>query len=583
MIIAVDLFCGAGGTSTGLAIACRKRGIPLDLTAINHWDTAINTHSVNHPSVRHLCEPIELIKPREVVKGHLDLLIASPECTHHSNARGGKPINDQSRATAFRVLEWAEALSPAFVLIENVPEFRTWGPIDAKGKRKRGEKGAIYIQFLEMLRALGYQVEDRILNAADYGDPTTRRRNFVIARRGQAAVPWPAQTHCCPKKLEGLFSDLKPWRPARDIIDFTIESQSIFRRKKPLARKTIERTLAGAMKFGWPEWFLVILRNHMDGRSTDEPIPTIAAGGQHVALASVVLDHPTSNRAKVRSEADPLLTIRPSSSTIQLEEPFLARYNGGEDRTHSVDEPVPVVDCSNRYGAVEAFILPHRKFEWDCQDSIERPLRTIDATNGRQIGVVEGFIVPGSPRTHDIDDPLPTVTAQGHQQLAEPIVERYNGNGGSIPTSEPLPTVTAKDRFAVAEPILVDLCHGNGSEDPSKAARRRSQSLDEPTVGGTCANGKALVEGVIVANDGDGCPFLLKLETGQAFGLDVRLRMLKPKELAAAMSFPPDYQFVGNSGQIVRQIGNAVPVGIAEALCGAILDTCDIGELTVPA
>lgn len=528
-ISVVDLFCGAGGTSTGLDIACAKRNIHLNLTAINHWTRAINTHSVNHPKARHLCEPIEMLKPREVVKGKLHILVASPECTHHSNARGGKPINDQSRSTAFRVVEWTEVLCPDWVLIENVPEFQTWGPTGEDGRPIKAKKGAIFGQYIEMFRAIGYTVDFRVLNAADYGDPTTRRRLFIIARRGNEPVPWPEPSHCDPKKLAAnrmLSEHLKPWKSARDhVIDFSIDSQSIFSRKKPLARKTLERILAGAQRFGWWEPFLVVLRQHMDGKPIDGPVPSIAASGQHVGLA----------------------------------EPIVIRYHKGLAK--STSEPMPTQTGTECFAVAEPFLLPHRKFQIDGADDIDCPMRTIDATNGRRNGVVEPFVVPVThqgerpshsidspvptvttakrgelamveaflvpnfgerdgqdPRTHSAEDPLPTVTATGHQQVVEPMLVQYNGTSDAKTISEPLGVISTKDRFALATPIIVETPEGT-------------------------------------------------------FGLDIRLRMLSPRELASAMSFPADYEFLGNKEEQVRQIGNAVPVGVAEDLLGEILDT----------
>lgn len=613
-ITAVDLFCGAGGTSTGLEQACKERGIELELIAINHWATAIHTHSVNHPKVRHLCEPIELLKPKEVVRGPLNVLIASPECTHHSNARGGKPINDQSRSTAWRVLEWTEALRPDWVLIENVPEFRTWGRLTEGGRPSKARKGGIYVQFLHLFREFGYEIDDRVLNAADYGDPTTRKRLFIVARKqdryNPAPVAWPEPTHCDPKKMTaGTLIDelpLKPWRPAREIIDWSIESRSIFGRKRPLARKTLERIYAGLEKFGGPnaEPFLLVLRQHMDGLSIDGPVPTVAASGNHVGLVT----------------------------------PIVLRYHKGDSRT--VDQPIPTQTQTECFAVVEptAMLLPPRKFRMDNCDDIDLPARTIDGnaktfglvepmvvpqfgqcpaksteeplgaitTTSRGIGVAQGFLTrfnQGANRNHEVNDPLPsvdtanrygvvepviigqggseyagkpksvsdpvgTISTQDHRAVVEPfLVPNYGERDGQDPRvhglQDPVPTIPASGggKFGLTEPFIVDVTHGNGKEDPAKAAARRSDSIDDPMRTITGAHGKALTT-----------PIILETPDGR-FGLDIRLRMLTPRELASAMSFPADYEFLGNKEDQVRQIGNAVPVSIASALTGAILDT----------
>ena len=276
---AADLYCGAGGTSSGLAAACTEIGLNLDLVAVNHWDIAIDTHSTNHPDARHYCSTVDSLDPRKVVPGgKLDLMIAAPECCHHSIARGGRPINDQSRASAWHILRWAELLHVNTILIENVREFRNWGPLTTRGRPIKSRKGETYLAFLQALRSLGYKVEDRILNAADYGDATTRERLFIIARRGRKNIKWPEPSHAKVQKDNQLLDfGLEPWRPAKEIIDWSIEGQSIFTRKRPLKPTTIARIVAGLQKFGGvnAEPFLVMLRGTGTVRSVDRPLPTI--------------------------------------------------------------------------------------------------------------------------------------------------------------------------------------------------------------------------------------------------------------------------------------------------------------------
>lgn len=339
VIHAADLFCGAGGTSTGLLEACKELGLKLKLVAINHWQLAIETHSANHPWADHLCESLDNVDPRKVVpRGHLHLLWASPECTHHSIARGGRPINDQSRATAWHVLRWAEALRIHNILIENVKEFQTWGPLGINGRPLKIRKGETYQAFLQALRSLGYQVEARVLNAADYGDPTTRERLFIQARRGRRLIRWPEPTHT-PDGRQTLWGETQRWRPARDIIDWSIKGESIFNRKRPLAPATMERIAYGLKKFGWPEPFLLVLRNHMDGRSLDEPVPTLAAAGQHIGLVEpfiVPMEHGKDNRR-----------------VCSIDQPFLIKYYGCGENVSSVAEPLDTVTTKERFGLVE--------------------------------------------------------------------------------------------------------------------------------------------------------------------------------------------------------------------------------------
>lgn len=391
MIYAADLFCGAGGTSTGLVNALVELGYSTDdinLLAINHWDVAIATHAENHPWAAHKCENLDNVNPRQIVPGgYLDLLVASPECTHHSRARGGRPINDQSRASAWHVLRWAEALYIKNILIENVPEFMTWGPVDRDGSPIQALRGKTFLAFVESLRSLGYNVDYRVLNAADYGDPTTRKRLFIMASRDNA-VCWPEPSH--GKVSQDMFGKRKPWRSARDIIDWDLPSESIFSRKTPLKPNTMRRIMKGLEKFsGLP--FIVQYHggDHADNRSypVSEPIPTVD----------------TSNRYAVC-------------------QPYIVALNHGSDenRSYSLSNPFPTVTSVDAWGLVEPYLVK----------------------------------MYGSSDAASIDAPLPTVTAQGqHLYLAEPFIVSYYGTGGPKSIDEPLDTVTSKDRFGLVLPL----------------------------------------------------------------------------------------------------------------------------------
>lgn len=313
---AIDLFAGAGGTSTGLALAAGELGAGLDLAAVNHWETAVETHAANHPNARHYCAAIDSLDPRRVAGGRVDLLVASPECTHHSNARGGKPINDQSRASAWCVVRWAEALQPRFVLIENVREFATWGPLDLRGRPMRSRSGETFEAWLGALRAIGYRTSIRVLNCADYGDATTRQRLFVLAWRGRSATaPWPIETHG-----DGdLFGARDRWRAAREVIDWSIPGRSIFERKRQLAEATLARIVDGLRRFGGRhlEPFVLGQQSGSVARPVSEPLPTIATSG-----------------------------------AVSLIEPFLVAYYG-TGRAESVARPVPTITTRDRFALIE--------------------------------------------------------------------------------------------------------------------------------------------------------------------------------------------------------------------------------------
>lgn len=438
----VDMFCGGGGESTGITQAAKQYHFDIKLSAINHWKRAIETHTANYPFAEHYEEPVQNLDPTKVVPGgKLDLLWASPECTHHSNARGGRPRSDQSRATAWEICKWAQELFIGRIIIENVPEFTSWGPLDENGKPIAEKKGTVFNSFIKALESLGYKVEWRVLCAADYGVPTTRRRLFIQAAKAGKKIIWPEPTY-------SENGDILPrWKAAKDIIDWSIPCPSIRNRKKPLAPATMRRIEYGIKKY-WKdsaEPFLAILRGSSTVRSLDKPLPTVTTSGAHYAL------------------------IQPK--------PFLVRYNGGDDRVHSTEEPVPTLDTSNRYAVVQPFIM------------------SIGQTSAKD-------------RSRPIDEPLPTVVTKQEHCIVTPILVEYYGNGKAHSVEEPLPTVTTKDRF-----------------------------------------------GLIVPGE-----------------IDIGFRMLQPHELAAATGFPKGYKFAGNKSEVVKQIGNAVPPGFANALLSAYLE-----------
>jgi DNA (cytosine-5)-methyltransferase 1 len=397
-IYAADLFCGAGGTSQGLLDACTAMGLTLDLIAVNHWDVAIDSHSANHAYAQHYCQSLDNLDPRQLVKnGRLNLLVASPECTHHSLARGGKPRSDQSRSTAWHILRWAEAIYIENIIIENVKEFMSWGPLGADAQPLKSKRGELFQAFITGLKALGYAVEYKILCAADYGDPTTRERLFIIARRGGKKIVWPNATHGRLTTQQHLSSShqLQPWRTARQIIDWSIRGKSIFfDRDKPLAPKTIKRIAAGIKKFATPcEPFLVMLYGNSTVRSLDEPLPTVTADGNHIALCQPFImgvDHYGSNSNQVRSINDPLHTVTTEVRTAIVETFLVAVNHGDKDgKEHS------------------------------------------------------------SSRCRSLDEPFPTVTCERSHALIQAFLIQYNGTSGSYSLDAPLPTVTAKDRFAL--------------------------------------------------------------------------------------------------------------------------------------
>ncbi|MDX2187760.1 MAG: DNA cytosine methyltransferase [Opitutaceae bacterium] len=538
-----DLFCGAGGTSTGAVEALEALGHRVSLTAINHWDVAVATHTENHPGARHFCASLDALNPKELFKeGELDLLWASPECTHHSRARGGKPMQDQSRATAWCVTRWAEALRPRTIMVENVPEFLEWGPLGAHGKPLKSKKGVLFQAWKQTLEAIGYKVDHRIFCAADYGDPTTRRRLFVQCQLGKRRIIWPDPTHSSSKEPD-LFGSRKPWVAAREIIDWAKPGHSIFERKRPLSPKTMKRIWAGLEKFGLKP-FIVPQQSNPTPKSTSEPLPTVTAEGSGPKLVEpfiVAMEH----GGHLRSVDVPLNTISTAKGGAHaIAQAFLVPQHSSNG-PRSVDSPAPTVTTTSRgVGLAQPYLVKLRGTN-DGAD-IEKPAPTVTA-GGQHLALAQPFLIDtahaGERKPLDLNAPLPTVAGnRGAQALVEPHLLPQHGGGVVRPVSEPAPTIATAGAVGLVEPFLVNY-YGTGHAD----------SINDPLAAVTTKERHALVRPVVVVN-------------GERYLLDIRFRMLQPHELAAAQGFRRDYKFAGNKTQVVKQIGNAVPRNLARAL-----------------
>ena len=541
-ILVADLFCGAGGSSTGARQAIEAMGRRMTLVCVNHWDRAIETHARMHPEARHHCQDVASARPIECVpEGRLDLLMASPTCTYHSRARGGRPTSDQQRMDPWHVVTWLTELRVDRLLVENVPEFVDWGPVDARGGRPlKSGRGQYFREWVATLERLDYRVEWKVLNCADYGDATTRRRFFLLARKARIGrLRWPEPTHT-REPGHDLLAPLQRWRPARDCIDWSLRGRSIFGRRSPLAARTIQRIYAGARRFAWPEPFLVVLRRHMDARSIDLPMPTIAAGGGHVGLAVPVSHIPLPRSGREEHEVEPFV---------------LGQH--GDRRARSIDAPAPALVTISRLGLVEPFVLSQAS--GGAPRAVTRPLPTI-TTGGRQ-GEGTALITPyyggGSGRTcKSVDDPLDTVTTLPRFGMVVPCTHAGGLNRAHDVTA-PLPTLTTARRGELA---FITASFG---ERDGQLPRPHDLDMPMPTIPAT--GSIRLAEGV---------------DTGGGAGaeaepqVDILFRMLHWRELARAMSFSADdqeYQFAGTKTEITRQIGNAVPVRTARALVAAAL------------
>lgn len=586
-MLVADLLCGAGGSSTGAKRALNEMGLEMELVCVNHWPVAIDTHQRNMPEARHYVQDIATVRPHILVpEGYLDLLMASPTCTHHSVARGGKPTSDQQRSDPWHIVTWLTELRVKRIIIENVWEFIGWGPVDARtGKPIKSRKGEYFHAWTETLRRLGFDLEWRKLNAADYGDATTRQRFILMGRSDGRKIHWPMPTH---KKQGGKSVDLfdtKPWRPAREIIDWKIKGKSIFNRKKDLAPKTLARIYAGAVKFGWPEPYLVILRNHMSAQGIDQPLPTIAAGGTHIGIAEpIIMNGRKGNKAE--GVTDGLIPTLDTKGGVWLAEPMvLSPHNSGTAR--SAEEPLPTITTGgaaneDRPGCarpmlIEPFVLS--RHACGAPRSIEEPTPTQVAKHSHVL--ISPYYGSGSGETcNSVDEALPTITSKGRFGMVVPVT---NSNGGATARNidvDPIATMTTAKggEFAVVLPVT----HAGGHD---RVLDANKEPL--PTVTGANRGELAFIAAQFGEREGQAprvhdinqpAPTIAAtghvnlIEPGPEF--DILFRMLEPHELAAAMGFNTDeitYEFAGTKTEMIKQIGNAVSVAKMKACVGAIM------------
>ena len=413
----VDLFCGGGGSITGCIDALNAAGLPYEGRGYNHWELAVKTIQFSHPEVvpdfSRACTPIEAVVPDEIFDvdpQRIDVIWASPSCTHHSVAKGGKPRSNQLRSQPENIIPYIRLTKCRRLYVENVRELESWGPLldkdtIIKGKLYKAgmpdprEAGKFFDLWIREIKASGYKVDLAYMNSADYGAATSRERLIIQAVRKSAGekIIWPEPTH-------SQFSDLfgyKPWRSAAEIIDWSIPGESIFTRKKPLCEKTIRRIEAGIRKY-WGEWaepFLIVLRGTHDDQIASSAIPLTA----------------------------PLPAITTSGAHFALVRPFLTRYNGGDERNHSISDPVPVIDTSNRYGVITPMFIPQH----------------------------------GGGSVKPVSEPLSTIATSAAIGQVTPFIVEYYGQGETRnPIESPLATITTKDRFGLIRGRILILPDG---------------------------------------------------------------------------------------------------------------------------
>lgn len=575
--IIVDNFAGGGGASTGIELAT---GRSVDI-AINHDPAAIAMHRTNHPETEHHCESVWDVDPRDVTGGRpVALVWLSPDCKHFSKAKGGKPVEKGIRGLAWVAVRWAATVRPRVIMLENVEEFKTWGPLMKDGYPDPAQRGRTFNCFVNALRKQGYRVEWQELRACDYGAPTIRKRLFLVARRDGRPIVWPEPSHGAPDSPEVKVGKRQPWRTAAEIIDWSIPCPSIFERKKTLAENTERRIARGLQKFilDNPNPFIapyVIKVNHhgdqFRGQAIDEPLQTVTAkngwgivtpyiarigqtgfGGDRLQYELVdplttittkaehCLVSPTlieigygegpGQSPRAPGLQKPLGTVVSGGRKHALVATFLAKHYGGRytGAGNSPDEPLSTVTTVDHNALVTAHVVRH--FGESVGSPANTPLGTVTAGGGGKSGLVTSHLVKlrgTCQHGQQVTDPMPTITAGGlHVGEVRAFLLKYYGSADNGQTLDgPLHTVTTKDRF-----------------------------------------GLVTVEGVDYQI------------------VDIGMRMLEPHELFAAQGFPSNYiievdadgKKYSKSAQVAR-CGNAVPPPFAKALVKANLPEMCVG------
>ena len=584
----VDNFAGGGGASTGIELATGR----IVNIAVNHDRAAIEMHERNHPYTEHFCEDVWQIDPKKVTGGRpVAIVWGSPDCTHFSKAKGGTPVSKKVRGLAWVLCKWAGTVKPRVIIMENVEEFMTWGPVIPmrkngrclkkvyeKGKKKPklvvAEKGEVltedqqvfipdkeragqtFNRFVGQLRALGYEVAWKVMRACDYGAPTSRKRFFLIARRDGQPIVFPKPTH-------GEGKGLKPFRTAAECIDWSIPGKSIFGRKKPLSVNTMKRIARGLDKFviKSPKPFIMCNNTNNVPHGVDEPMPTVTTGVRnYICTPSLVQYHGEQSEKEVRGQRidKPLNTID-TRNRYGISSAFLSKYYSGEKQSGAdVQEPMPTVTAIDHNALVGVCLSSRYGDGSDGRgQELDKPMPTVTGTNhSHLLGANLIKYYSGEEQAQSVNAPLHTITTEPRFYLASSHICTFRKNTDGQDVRQPLTTVTTKEHHAEIRTYLAKL---TGNETELGLWNEVRKLLNEYA-------GYSIADDEILILDIGGVPHYIS---------DVTMRMLEPKELAKAQGFPDDYVLqvsdsYSKSAQIAR-IGNSVCPVMAEVLVRANL------------
>lgn len=577
-LFVIDLFCGAGGLSEGVEEArldgnkCAKV-----ICCVNHDKNAILSHDANIPDALHFIEDIRTLelspistiveRIRQLYPDAMIMLHASLECTNFSKAKGGQPRDADSRTLAEHLFRYIDVIDPDYIQIENVEEFMSWGDMDEKGKPISMDKGRLYQKWVRNVKKYGYNFEHCILNAADFGAYTTRKRFFGIFAKKSLPIVFPEPTHCKGGRQD-MFSKLEKWKPVKEVLDFSDEGTTIFR-EKPLAEKTLERIYAGLIKFvaGGKDAFLSrynTVRPQDTCKSVDEPCGVLTtencfAKVQVSFLSKQFSGHPESKNVSVEEPAGAI--------TCKDHHVFVSAYYGN-GHNHSVDLPAPTVTTKDRMALIESRFMCSYNFK-DTGKDINQPCPTL-LTKDRLSLVSPRFIAneySGGGQHTSINDVCPAILTNPKQKLitCQPWIMNtaFSNVGSSI--EQPSQTITANRKWHYLMNPQFNSA-GGSVDSPCFTLIARMDKIPPYLV--ATESGQVAIE--IYETDS---PMTRKIKEFMAlYGIvDIKMRMLRIPELKKIMGFPEDYVLIGTQADQKKFIGNAVEVTQArkntEALC----------------
>ncbi|MCY1720186.1 DNA cytosine methyltransferase [Prolixibacteraceae bacterium Z1-6] len=608
-IFYIDLFSGAGGTTTGIhMVGSGARAVGC----VNHDNNAINSHHSNHKNCLHFIEDVRdwhvVVALRQLVEelrkrfpGCIIALWASLECTNYSKAKGGLPRDADSRTLAHALYMYIEELQPDYIDIENVREFMSWGPLDENGKPISRLNGRDYLRWIKKIKSYGYNYDKQMLNAADFGAFTSRERYFGQFAKYGLPIVWPEATHSKKPVQNGLFASLKKWKAVKEVLDLSDEGTSIFTRKKPLSENTLKRIYAGLVKFvaGGDDAFI---QKYFSGRPMGKVIPLSGPSGTIKTIDShapvFIKRYNGGNPAeKVKSVENPIGSISTSNRHALVKPCFLTAHYSSGANIHSLDKPCPTVSTKDRFTKVQPTFMLDYQYKSNAH-SINKPAPTL-VTKDKFATVQPKFITNyynGGGQLSSIENPNPTVTGVPKQRLTSVLfMDQQFGNSKPHAIDRPAGTVTAnpKQNLVAVQPWIMNTNFNNVGSSINKPAPvvtanrkwhyllnpqydNKGNSIDRPCF-------------TLIARMDKKPPHIVSTEQSKIFAIpffehenesmkrirlfmaihgiiDIKMRMLKIPELLRIQGFPANYVLKGTQTEQKKYIGNAVVPQVAKAI-----------------